>query len=129
MGTQALLWRHVERSLEQGGARENEGQKTGHVVIVHPTGDILRFYVDSSRPGVDPYFVDLKAYWLNGFCNCPDFDYRCKPSLVKRRNLSQDVRDKLPPITCKHIEAAQRFAFRELLQRAMQGKQATETGE
>jgi hypothetical protein len=96
---------------------------------VHPTGDLLRFYVDSSKPGVDPYFVDLKAYWLNGFCNCPDFDYRCKPKLVKRREFTPEVREKLPPIVCKHIEAAQRYCFRELLQRLTHGQVLTETGE
>ncbi len=104
-------------------------RRYNRVNAVHPTGDLLRFYVSSTRPGVPPHFVDLKAWFLNGQCDCEFFQYHCGPHLSKRRGLSAADWLKMPPIVCKHIKAAQQYAFREWLQKLCQGQTLTESGE
>ncbi len=82
----------------------------------------LRFTIASRSRPHETHLVDLDAYWMNGMCDCPDFQCRFEkilaqgitPSqaiaqgLVKRR-ASQHVDDVL---RCHHIvEAYRQFSI------------------
>ena len=82
----------------------------------------MRFYVESSQPGVQPYLVDLKAWNLNGECGCSHFEFYCGPKLKQRHRMTQEQWDRLPPFVCKHIRAAQQYAFREWLRMFVRGQ-------
>lgn len=68
------------------------------------------FWVDSDRPGVKPYMVDLLAYRFNGSCDCPDFrDYH------EKRTRLENGADPHPALRCKHIERARAWKLEEFL--------------
>lgn len=57
-----------------------------------------RFMVPSSKPGEQPYLVELETYGLVGKCTCPHFTARLEPELV--------AGTRGPALRCKHINIA-----------------------
>jgi hypothetical protein len=62
-----------------------------------------RFIVPSSRPGEEPYLVELETHGLTGHCTCPQFQFRLLPMIAAPEGGILGA-----PGRCKHIEAARR---------------------
>lgn len=79
---------------------------------VIPTGEKLRFWVESETPRHRPYLVDVMADHAgvpqNGVCNCPHFEIGLQALFRTGKNAGQ-------PLRCKHIRAAREFALSAML--------------
>lgn len=62
-------------------------------------GEPLRFMVDSRRPSVPAYLVDLEEHGFNGACHCEHFRFRLEPLLLRGSAAS-------PALRCWHIKIA-----------------------
>jgi len=71
-----------------------------HSRIIEIDGEITRCFVASTKPGKQPYLVDLLAYWGNGQCGCEHFRFKLEPKVSRKQNTE--------PMWCKHL--AQAFA-------------------
>jgi hypothetical protein len=69
---------------------------------VQPVNLPFTYLVKSSRRWVMPYHVDLQAYRCNGACDCPDFQMRHEPLLVRGAKAGDATR-------CKHIKRAMKW--------------------
>ncbi len=65
-------------------------------------GEPTRYFVQSSRPGTDPYLVDLAEYDGSGACGCQHFQFRLEPKLkAGERDWTAER-----TLQCAHIRAA-----------------------
>lgn len=67
----------------------------------------MRFYVSSSRSGVDPYLVDIEANKGFGWCNCPQFSFRVQPALDRGAKATR----------CPHLTQARETFLDEIIER------------
>jgi hypothetical protein len=78
------------------------------VLKVTPYAGLLCYQVDSERPGIDPYLVDLTMYWGTGCCDCSHFKFRLEKELTLQPLNPASYR-------CKHIVAARNYLADELI--------------
>jgi len=95
------------------------------VRVIQFPNELLRCWVQSDHEWTTCYLVDLMAWDGNGFCGCPDFQFRLQKDLNRGAKPIGDSH------RCKHLRFA-RFALgRELvdhlIQKANAKKQSKET--
>lgn len=76
--------------------------------------ELARFYVESDS-GAKPYFVDLAQYGGVGCCDCPHFQFRCRP-IVKDKTINEFG---LKQARCKHLRRAREYFLDELIARML----------
>lgn len=64
--------------------------------------------VDSSRPGVKPWLVDLEENNAVGQCNCERFYYNIQPRINEGKHVT----------ACKHIRAAREHLLDRIIREA-----------